>query len=403
MNDSKPSFLTTTPSTTPTTVTNWSLKTFISAFLLALVTSAHGLLTTASKNANGKYSYNVANVPLLAEMTKLFISFMFLRRELRVNPESTTMTTSAKTVMLYPIPSLIFLAHQAVSFPALILLDPTTFLVLGNLKIVITGVLTRVFLKKPLSAKKWFGLVLVTVGACATQIGKGEEKGSWKMFARFSAFGYLLGIGDAVLSALGGVYVEFVFKKNVADSIHWQNMQMYAFGTLFNSARLTYLDITKWGSLSNSSNNSNHRYDNSGSKSNHGATIITAWPLDLFSGHSLISVCVVANLAFGGLLVSHIIKNVDAIAKVFATACAMFLTPTLSFILFAHVPNPAMFGGVLIASFGMMTYYDVVSFQQKSRTIISSVSTSESNGDKIIGMVALEEVSTRTPKVGTGY
>jgi len=66
------------------------------------------------------------------------------------------------------------------------------------------------------------------------------------------------------------------------------------------------------------------------------------------------------------------------------------------------VPNPAMFGGVLIASFGMMTYYDVVSFQQKKSTIISSVSTSESNGDKIIGMVALAEVSTRAPKVGTG-
>jgi hypothetical protein len=92
--------------------------------------------------------------------------------------------------------------------------------------------------------------------------------------------------------------------------------------------------------------------------------------------------CVVANLAFGGLLVSHIIKNVDAIAKVFATACAMFLTPTLSFILFAHVPSPAIFGGVLIASYGMLTYYDLVPIRS-SGNLSSSSSSSSSNSDSI--------------------
>ncbi|CAL6329245.1 unnamed protein product [Bathycoccus prasinos] len=283
------------------------------------------------------------------------------------------MTTQVKTVMLYPIPSLIFLLHQAVSFPALVLLDPTTFLVLGNLKIVITGVLTRIFLKSTSAGwtyKKWIGLILVTVGACTTQVGKSEKTGGkWMLFQRFSAFGYFLGIGDAVLSALGGVYVEFVFKKNINDSIHWQNLQMYAFGLLFNSARLTYLDFRKFGGWDDDND------DSSGNEA------VYAWPMTVFSGHSFISMCVVANLAFGGLLVSHIIKNVDAIAKVFATACAMFLTPTLSFILFAHVPSPAIFGGVLIASYGMLTYYDLVPIRSSGN--LSSSSSSSSNSDSI--------------------
>ena len=131
-------------------------KNFIASALLAFVTSAHGLLTTASLRGKEKYSYNVATVPLLAEALKLSISFVLLKRELRLMASSSSsssesastkvvMTTQVKTVMLYPIPSLIFLLHQAVSFPALVLLDPTTFLVLGNLKIVITGVLTRIF------------------------------------------------------------------------------------------------------------------------------------------------------------------------------------------------------------------------------------------------------------------
>ena len=358
-------------------------KNLIASALLAFVTSAHGLLTTASLRGKEKYSYNVATVPLLAEALKLSISFVLLRREMRLaassssSSESTStkvvMTTQVKTVMLYPIPSLIFLLHQAVSFPALVLLDPTTFLVLGNLKIVITGVLTRIFLKSTSAGwtyKKWIGLILVTVGACTTQVGKSEKTGGkWMLFQRFSAFGYFLGIGDAILSALGGVYVEFVFKKNLNDSIHWQNLQMYAFGLLFNSARLTYLDFRKFGGWDDDND------DSSGNEA------VYAWPMTVFSGHSFISMCVVANLAFGGLLVSHIIKNVDAIAKVFATACAMFLTPTLSFILFAHVPSPAIFGGVLIASYGMLTYYDLVPVRSSGN--LSSSSSSSSNSDSL--------------------
>ena len=352
-------------------------KNFIAAALLACVTSAHGLLTTASLRGKEKYSYNVATVPLLAEALKLSISFVLLRREMSLNKggeKGVMMTTHVRTVLLYPIPSLIFLLHQAVSFPALVLLDPTTFLVLGNLKIVITGVLTRMFLKNSTgwTYKKWIGLILVTIGACTTQIGKSEKTGGkWMMFQRFSAFGYFLGIGDACLSAFGGVYVEYVFKKHVNDSIHWQNLQMYAFGLLFNSARLTYLDYRKFGGWDDSNDDFS------------GDDAVYAWPMTVFSGHSFISMCVVANLAFGGLLVSHIIKNVDAIAKVFATACAMFLTPTLSFILFAHVPNPAMFGGVLIASYGMLTYYDVLPVQKSSGGVSSSSNDSLQSNERV--------------------
>ena len=56
-------------------------KNFIASALLAFVTSAHGLLTTASLGGKEKYSYNVATVPLLAEGLKVPISFVLLKRE----------------------------------------------------------------------------------------------------------------------------------------------------------------------------------------------------------------------------------------------------------------------------------------------------------------------------------
>lgn len=39
--------------------------------------------------------------------------------------------------------------------------------------------------------------------------------------------GYLLGILSACLSALAGVYTEYLMKKN-QDSLFWQNMQLYS-------------------------------------------------------------------------------------------------------------------------------------------------------------------------------
>ena len=115
-------------------------RTVAAAFMLTVVTSAHGLLTTASQDADGGYSYNVATVPLLAEALKLSFSLLLLQREHRSarrndHDPPVNMTINAKSVSLYAFPSLIFLMHHAISFPALQYLDPATFQVLGNLKV----------------------------------------------------------------------------------------------------------------------------------------------------------------------------------------------------------------------------------------------------------------------------
>lgn len=110
--------------------TKLPVRTVLAACALTVVTSAHGLLTTASQDGQGKYRYNVATVPLLAEVLKLGFSLALLLRELRVarrhnaHKASVNVTVNAKSVSLYAFPSLIFLAHHAIAFPALQYLDP---------------------------------------------------------------------------------------------------------------------------------------------------------------------------------------------------------------------------------------------------------------------------------------
>lgn len=60
--------------------------------------------------------------------------------------------------------------------------------------------------------------------------------------ACFGAQGYAFGVLSAFLSALAAVYTEWVMKRN-ADSLYWQNMQLYSFGVAFNALGLLAGDL----------------------------------------------------------------------------------------------------------------------------------------------------------------
>lgn len=84
------------------------------AGILTLCTSAQGLLTTASKAPGGGYAYNFATVPFLAEALKLSISAWLLRGQMRTAPEAAQMTRTWASVMLFPVPSVIYWVHNNV-------------------------------------------------------------------------------------------------------------------------------------------------------------------------------------------------------------------------------------------------------------------------------------------------
>ena len=55
--------------------------------------------------------------------------------------------------------------------------------------------------------------------------------------------GYMFGLLSAFLSALAAVYTEWVMKRN-DDSLHWQNIQLYTFGILFNGLGLAFSSLS---------------------------------------------------------------------------------------------------------------------------------------------------------------
>ncbi|CAI0408598.1 unnamed protein product [Linum tenue] len=304
------------------------MKWYFVAALLTVLTSSQGILTTLSQT-KGSYLYDYATVPFLAEFFKLVVSGLLLWREFRVSP-STRITTEWKTVRLYPIPSIIYLIHNNVQFATLTYVDTSTYQIMGNLKIVTTGILFRLFLKRKLSNLQWMAIMLLAVGTTTSQV-KGCGEASCESLFSAPIPGYMLGALSACLSALAGVYTEFLMKKN-NDSLYWQNVQLYTFGVLFNMAKLIVDDFQSG-------------FENG------------PWWQRLFNGYTTTTWLVVLNLGSTGLLVSWLMKYADNIVKVYSTSMAMLLTMVLSVILFSFKPTLQLFLGIIICMMSLHMYF----------------------------------------------
>ncbi|GAV63543.1 Nuc_sug_transp domain-containing protein [Cephalotus follicularis] len=301
---------------------------YVVASLLTILTSSQGILTTLSQS-NGGYNYDYATVPFLAEVFKLAVSTVLLWRECKASP-STRMTTEWKSVRLYLIPSVIYLIHNNVQFATLTYVDTSTYQIMGNLKIVTTGILFRLFLKRKLSNLQWMAIILLAVGTTTSQV-KGCGEASCDSLFSAPIQGYMLGILSACLSALAGVYTEFLMKKN-SDSLYWQNVQLYTCGAVFNMARLLLDDF--------------------GSGFEKGP-----WWQRLLDGYSITTWMVVLNLGSTGLLVSWLMKYSDNIVKVYSTSMAMLLTMVLSIHLFHFKPTVQLFLGIIICMMSLHMYF----------------------------------------------
>uniref|UniRef100_A0A7C8ZRC9 Uncharacterized protein n=1 Tax=Opuntia streptacantha TaxID=393608 RepID=A0A7C8ZRC9_OPUST len=78
---------------------------------------------------------------------------------------------------------------------------------------------SRLFLQRKLSNLQWMAIILLAVGTTTSQV-KGCGEPSCDSLFSAPIQGYMLGILSACLSALAGVYTEFLIKKN-NDSLYW--------------------------------------------------------------------------------------------------------------------------------------------------------------------------------------
>lgn len=170
----------------------------------------------------------------------------------------TSVINGRNVLVLYLVPAFLYCLYNNLSFHNLAVFDPTSYFILLQFRVVITGVLFQIVFKKYLSSKQWMSLGLLTVGCMIKQINFGDQpetqsnvlsSNSNESSIDYEAtrnnkntFGFDLSINavfiiiQTVCSCMAGVYNEYLLKDKGEDiNIYVQNVYMYLDSILCNA------------------------------------------------------------------------------------------------------------------------------------------------------------------------
>ena len=356
---------------------------YLLLFFQILTTCSLSLLTqfTLKQNksdpTNTKYAYNSLTVPFFAELGKLVLSLaMFYWNDVtkKQNVISKSLDCTKHTIAMASLPALLYAVSNNLNFFVIADLGAFSYQMLNQLKIVCTAIAFKIIMKKHLTKLQWRMMILLTVGCMVSQLGAeeggvgdhvrsaedthvfagatnrrlpsalvnnsngyaNEEKRTMRMLLVSTSFreygrltqGYILESFGIVTSSIAGVCVEMFLKTN-QNPFYFQNVLLYGWGTIITFASLV------WDT--NIFENGVHR--------------------ELFRGHTVISLALVANSAFGGIATSAVMKYLDVIAKTFATTISLFVVAFVSIAYLGETVRAELFLGVVVAAIAIEGYY----------------------------------------------
>lgn len=283
---------------------------------------SQGILVTASQESNNKYSYNTVTVVLLTEVLKLIVSSCLYCRENNFRSLISNVQKNSNILMLYFVPAFLYCLYNNLAFINLSTFDPTTYYLLLQFRVVITGILFQVIFKKILSRRQWVSLILLTLGCMVKQVDLNQmmditvaTPSTTKSAApakNMTGFDFSISavfiIAQTICSCLAGVYNEYLLKDKGAEvNIFIQNVFMYLDSIICN-----VLILVLQGGVVN-------------------AFTVTS----LKSVFQFKVVIIIVNNAAIGIITSFFLKYMNSILKTFASALELIFTAVLCYILFA--------------------------------------------------------------------
>ncbi|KAI9360010.1 nucleotide-sugar transporter-domain-containing protein [Zopfochytrium polystomum] len=220
------------------------------------------------------------------------------------------------------VPAALYVLQNNLQYLAVTNLDPATFQVSYQMKILTTALFSVWLLRRTLSRQKWLSLFLLTAGIALVQLppsnaAPGKEK---KEHSGLEKFVGLVAVAVACLSSgLAGVWFEKVLKGS-KTSLWARNIQLSAFSLipgLF--IGVIFVDGAKVAANG------------------------------FFQGYTAWTWAAVSCQAIGGLIVALVVKYADNILKGFATSISIILSAIASVFIFDFVISiPFVIGAAMV-------------------------------------------------------
>lgn len=303
-------------------------KMYALMLLLAIgLKSWQPLAIASAKQDDGSYTFNKASMVVSVEVVKLVFCLAILVMQLSgTDPlaRKGMIGLPFKTSLHFLVPSLLYAASNTIVYFSMSYINPALFHVLGNIRIIVAGVLYRFIMQKKQSDLQWTSLVLLMVGAALATPGinsidfSGEDNST------------LLGLFFVVLmcvcSTASSIYTEMFFKRTKELSVFYQNVVLYVYGILVNVAIIL-------------------------------ATDPGLFERGFFEGWDSAAVQVLICQSAMGVSLSFIFKYLDNIVYVFSLTISMILTIWMSILFFDFRLDATFIFSVIVVCTAIYLYY----------------------------------------------
>ncbi|XP_059138671.1 UDP-galactose transporter senju-like [Physella acuta] len=271
-----------------------------------------GILVTASKSKDNTYKYNIVTVVLLTETLKLVVAAILFVKDHSVVSLFEDLVKYKRVLCLYFIPAALYCLYNNLQFVNLSAYDPTTYYLLLQFRVVVTGVVFQVIFKKKLSCIQWASLLILTIGCIIKEVRHDVSSAQAKEVGPTSFMDYLdihlLFIFFQVFSScIAGVYNEFLLKDTGVDvHIMMANVFMYLNSIVCNICVLAFK-----GDL-----------------------------IQAFGYNEVMSImqpnvlAIICNNAAIGIVTSLFLRSLNSILKTFASALELMFTAVLCWMIF---------------------------------------------------------------------
>ncbi|XP_042903497.1 UDP-galactose transporter senju isoform X2 [Parasteatoda tepidariorum] len=249
---------------------------------------------------------------MLIECIKLVFSSVMYIQEFSIGMFFDSIVKNAKVLLLYFVPAFLYCLYNNLTFINLSIFDPTTYFLLMQIRVVITGIVFQVLFKKQLSKKQWISLLLLTFGCIVKQmhtkpVAPVDEISLTPHKETYPTIYFCLILVQVFCSCFAGVYNEYLLKDVGADvHLMMQNVFMY-----LDSIVCNFIVMLLNGEAQ------------------------TAFSQDsLSSVFKPLVIAVMINGSACGIVTSVFLKKLNSILKTFAGALDIIFTATLCWIIF---------------------------------------------------------------------
>jgi drug/metabolite transporter (DMT)-like permease len=276
---------------------------------LTVNTAAYAVLRHHSRGRLGE-RYSLLAALLAAEVAKWGVSAAGTAAGLLAAEEGGArrlLELARGSVVMVPAAAA-YLAVNVLGFVALAHLDPGTFLVLSNLKLLATAGVSAAR-GRPVAPTQWAAVALISLGAVVVlaEYDRHLTDGDGRSGALFWA-GVGACLGDVLVSSCVSVYLEVVFKQDAEEvSVLERNLQLSSWSIAAYAAL--------WWATEGAA----------------GGRLLDGWT-------ALATACA-AVAGFGGILVALVLRRLDAVVKTLATSAALVVAAVADGLLDGHPPT----------------------------------------------------------------